>query len=66
MTKQIKIAISASTASVVLAMAGMAFAQTQPVLKDVFKGAFLIGAAVNPAQFYEHRFVVKYTYSFRP
>lgn len=23
-------------------------------------------AAVNPAQFYEHRFVVKYTYSFRP
>lgn len=23
-------------------------------------------AAVNPAQFYEHRFVIKYTYSFRP
>ena len=23
-------------------------------------------AAANPAQFYEHRFVVKYTYSFRP
>jgi hypothetical protein len=23
-------------------------------------------AATNPAQFYEHRFVVKYTYSFRP
>ena len=23
-------------------------------------------AAVNPAEFYEHRFVVKYTYSFRP
>jgi len=23
-------------------------------------------AAVNPAQFYENRFVVKYTYSFRP
>jgi hypothetical protein len=23
-------------------------------------------AAVNPAQFFEHRFVVKYTYSFRP
>ena len=23
-------------------------------------------AAVNPVQFYEHRFVVKYTYSFRP
>jgi hypothetical protein len=23
-------------------------------------------AAVNPAQFYQHRFVVKYTYSFRP
>lgn len=23
-------------------------------------------ATVNPAQFYEHRFVVKYTYSFRP
>jgi hypothetical protein len=23
-------------------------------------------AATNPAQFYENRFVVKYTYSFRP
>jgi len=23
-------------------------------------------AAANPAQFYENRFVVKYTYSFRP
>lgn len=38
-------------ATVSLALAINASAQTQPSLKDAYKGCFLVGAALNPAQF---------------
>ncbi len=39
--------------SLILMTGLLAPAQVQPKLKDVFKGSFLIGAALNRAQFYE-------------
>lgn len=39
--------------AVAILAAGLAFAQDEPRLKEVFKDAFLIGAALNPGQFNE-------------
>ncbi len=36
-----------------LALAGIVYAQNQPSLKDAYKGCFLVGSAVSPAQFTE-------------
>jgi endo-1,4-beta-xylanase len=47
------ISVGSATAAVLLTAGLLTSAQAPPTLKDAFKSSFLIGAALNPAQFTE-------------